>query len=52
MEQIKFAKDVCGLMGVPFEMVSGGYDDMRAGEKRRSASNNKIFVTNMMAVCR
>lgn len=50
--QVKFAKDVCGLMGIPFEMISGGYDELRSGEKRRSASNNKIFITNMMAICR
>lgn len=39
-------------MGIPFEMVSGGYDEMRSGEKKRTASNNKIFITNMMSVCR
>lgn len=50
--QAKFAKDVCSLMGIPFEMVSGGYDEIHGGEKKRSASNNKIFVTNMMSVCR
>jgi hypothetical protein len=33
-------------------MVSGGYDEMKSGEKRRTASNNKIFITNMMSVCR
>lgn len=51
-KQIKFAKDVCSLMGIPYEMVSGGYDEMRSGEKKRTASNNKIFITNMMSLCR
>ncbi len=50
--QIKFAKDACGLMGIPYEMISGGFDELRSGEKRRSQSNNKIFITNMMSVCR
>ena len=39
-------------MGIPFEMVSGGYDELRGGEKKRSASNTKLFVTNMMSICR
>jgi hypothetical protein len=39
-------------MGIPYEMISGGFDELRSGEKRRSQSNNKIFITNMMSVCR
>jgi hypothetical protein len=50
--QIKLAKDICSLTGIPFEMVSGGYDEIKSGEKKRAASNNKIFITNMMSVCR
>lgn len=51
--QVKFAKDICSLLGVPFELLSGGYDDMKVGEKhKRSPSGSKVFITNMMTVCR
>lgn len=51
--QVKFAKDICSLLGVPFEMLAGGYNEMNVGEKRRAAvSGSKVFVTNMMTVCR
>lgn len=50
--QVKFAKDICCLLGVPFEMLAGGYSEMNVGEKRRASSGSKVFVTNMMTVCR
>lgn len=51
--QVKFAKDICSLMGVPFDMLSGGCSEMNVGEKHKSsAGGNKVFATNMMTVCR
>ena len=50
--QVKFAKDICSILGVPFDLISGGYDEMKVGEKSRRSSSSKVFVTNMMTVCR
>jgi len=49
--QMKFAKDISSLLGVPYEMVLGGYSDDSAG-KSRAMHNTKIFITNMMSICR
>lgn len=49
--QNKFAKDATSLLGVPYEMVYGGYSDDSSG-KSRAMHNTKIFITNMMSICR
>ena len=49
--QAKFSKDISSLLGVPYEMVSGGYSDDSSG-KSRSMHNTKVFITNMMSICR
>ena len=49
--QIKFAKDISSLTGVPFEMILGGYSNDSSG-KSRAMHNTKIFITNMMSICR
>ena len=48
--QVKFAKDIANLLGVPFKLISGGYSEMH-GEKK-AMQNNKVFITNMMSLCR
>ena len=54
--QIKLARDICNLLGVPFEMVSGGYGESKFKKQSSSggcsSSISKIFITNMMSVCR
>jgi hypothetical protein len=49
--QIKMAKDISSLVGVPFEMIHGGYSNDSSG-KSRAMHNTKIFITNMMSICR
>lgn len=49
--QVKFAKDISSLIGVPFEMIFGGYSNDSSG-KSRAMHNTKIFITNMMSICR
>ncbi len=49
--QAKFTKDISSLLGVPYEMISGGYSDDSAG-KSRSMHKTKVFITNMMSICR
>lgn len=46
----KFAKDISSLMGIPFEMLGGGYS-ANEGHKK-SMDNTRIFTTNMMSVCK
>ncbi|NDC90154.1 MAG: hypothetical protein EB075_15370, partial [Bacteroidetes bacterium] len=48
--QLRLVKDVASLMGIPFEMISGGYGD-RSAEKR-ALNNGRVFASNMMRVCR
>ncbi len=49
--QSKFTKDISSLLGVPYEMIAGGYSDDSTG-KSRSMHNTKVFITNMMSICR
>jgi len=49
--QMKFSKDISSLLGVPYEMIQGGYSDDSVG-KSRAMHNTKIFITNMMSICR
>lgn len=49
--QGKFIRDVSCLLGVPYEMVAGGYSDNSVG-KAKSMHNTKTFITNMLAICR
>jgi hypothetical protein len=37
------------VLGVPFEIVGGGYSDKQGNSK--SQENSRIFVTNMSSVC-
>lgn len=48
--QGKFAKDATSLLGVPFEIIGGGYH-IKEGAKK-SLENTRIFTTNMMGICR
>lgn len=48
--QQKLAKDVTSILGVPYELVSGGYSHQQGDNK--SKDNGKVFATAMMEVCR
>lgn len=48
--QSKFAKDATSLLGVPFEIIGGGYH-LKEGAKK-SLENTRIFTTNMMGICK
>jgi hypothetical protein len=48
--QIKLAKDITSIMGIPFELVGGGYSDKEG--KKKSMENTRIFTTNMMNLCK
>jgi hypothetical protein len=49
--QGKFIRDVACLLGVPYEMIAGGYSDNSVG-KSKALQNTKTFITNMLAICR
>ena len=48
--QAKFAHDICSLLGVPHGMI--GQHDGKSDVRSVGASSSKIFVTNMMSICR
>jgi hypothetical protein len=43
------ARNIASIMGVPFEIVGGGYSDKQGGKK--SLENSRIFITNMTSLC-
>jgi hypothetical protein len=43
------AKDIACIMGIPYEIIGGGYSDKEG--KKKSMENTRIFTTNMMSVC-
>lgn len=49
--QAKFARDICSLLGVPFDMLSGGSSEVMKNSSS-GTKGSKVFVTNMMTVCR
>lgn len=48
--QVKLAKDITSIMGIPYELVGGGYSDKEG--KKKSMENTRIFTTNMMNICK
>lgn len=48
--QVKLAKDITSILGIPYELVGGGYSDKEG--KKKSMENTRIFTTNMMNVCK
>lgn len=48
--EIKMAKDISSIMGIPFELIGGGYTDRQGGKK--ALENNRVFTTNMMTICK
>jgi hypothetical protein len=46
----RLAKNISSVMGIPFEMISGGYPG--SGAASRSVQNSRIFATNMLSLCR
>jgi hypothetical protein len=48
--QIKLAKDITSIMGIPYELVGGGYSDKEG--RKKSMENTRIFTTNMMNLCK
>ena len=48
--QQKFAKDISSIMGVPFEIIGGGYSAKQANNK--AMENGRVFTTNMVNICR
>lgn len=47
--QQRLAKNITSLLGVPYELVSGGYSSQQATSK--SLENIKVFTTSMMVIC-
>jgi hypothetical protein len=43
------ARNIASVMGVPFEIIGGGYSDKQGGKK--SLENSRVFITNMTALC-
>ena len=41
---------IASLMGIPFEIIGGGYSAKEGGKK--SLENSRVFVANMQNVCR
>lgn len=46
----RLAKDISSIMGVPYELIAGGYSQTQGS--RKAEENTRIFITNMMEVCR
>jgi hypothetical protein len=43
------ARNIASIMGVPFEIIGGGYN---AGDSsKKSFENSRIFITNMSTMC-
>ena len=47
--RLQLAKDITSIMGIPFELIGGGYST-KQGEKK-ALENGRVFTTNMMTVC-
>uniref|UniRef100_A0A6T8KLY8 Uncharacterized protein n=2 Tax=Hemiselmis andersenii TaxID=464988 RepID=A0A6T8KLY8_HEMAN len=48
--ETKLAKDIASIMGIPYEIIGGGYGDKQG--KKKSLENSRIFTTNMVNICR
>ena len=48
--QQRLSKDISQIMGIPWELIGGGYS-VKAGEKK-ALENGRVFVTSMMAICK
>ena len=44
------AISIASLMGIPFEIVGGGYSAKEGGKK--ALENSRVFVANMQNMCR
>jgi hypothetical protein len=47
--QFNTARNIASILGVPFEIVGGGYSSKQGGNK--SLENNRIFIANMTSMC-
>jgi hypothetical protein len=47
--QSSTARNIASIMGVPFEIIGGGYSDKQGGKK--SLENSRVFITNMTSLC-
>lgn len=45
--QIKLSKDISQIMGIPWELIGGGYSS-KAGEKK-ALENGRVFVSSSVA---
>lgn len=52
--QTKLASDICSLLGVPFHMLMSRYGESGSNNFNNRTANpsSKIFITNMMTICR
>lgn len=48
--QQRLAKSVSSVMGIPYEIISGGYSSSTSSD--RSLQNHRVFTTNMLDICR
>lgn len=48
--QNKLVSDIASIMGIPLEIVGGGYGSKQGSKK--SMENSRIFTTNMMNICK
>jgi hypothetical protein len=46
----RMAKNISSIMGIPFEMIGGGYAQGTGSKK--SVENTRIFATNMLNLCK
>lgn len=44
--EVKLAKDIASICGIPYEIIGGGYGDKQGAKK--SLENSRIFTTNMV----
>jgi hypothetical protein len=47
--QASTARNIACILGVPFEIIGGGYSEKQGGKK--SLENSRVFVTNMTSIC-
>lgn len=48
--QQRLAKSVANVMGIPYEMMSAGYDVNES--KKKGLQNDRVFTSNMLDICR
>jgi hypothetical protein len=47
---LRLSKNIASILGIPFELISGGYTGK--GAVSRTVENSRLFATNMLSLCR